>query len=212
MQRILQHKKRLLWLFCYGLFLLFFLLRGLVFLVYDNTRPEAPLTPSMARQVDLAEEAPGEYRTLSGDGQLIFNNIRWKGRRLVVDGAFENYPGELDLYYQKEGQSGFSPKQRVWARPLAEGGYEYLLAPGTYTGIRLDTGTEGNNLFSVRGIVLNQPLPPGRYFLPTPREALGLLVLPALASCVIYTIMEWYQWWKTGRRGAKKKEDLDGHE
>ena len=194
---------------CYLLLFVLFLGNGVYQFFYDSARPPTKLSPEKAGLVEVEQEEDGLYRILGPDGQLRFEHLALTGRRLVLQGEFAQNPGELDLYYKKEGQEKYSVNQRVFARPLQSGGYEYILPAGTYTGLRLDTGTEPGNTLLVEEITFNKPLPVYGYFLPSLRGLMVFLALPALASCVIYTIMEWYRYCISKRRQAPAGKGQD---
>lgn len=165
--------------------------QGVFWLIAEGDRPAQPLDMDKAilNDVEMLEE--GHFAVLGGDGQLVFENVAVAGGRLWLDGYFQNPPLDVDLYYRKQGQEHFSLEQRVFGRPLEAGGYEYRLPPGQYSGLRLDTGTEPGNLLVIRQLVLHPPQPPQQYFAMSLRGLAAFLLAPALASCCIYTIIEW---------------------
>ena len=185
---------------CYLLAAVLWLAQGCFWLFYEGGQQPLKLDLAAAQTNELEMLGRGEYATTGGDGQLIFEGLDVTGGRLWLDGEFEQYPGELDLYYKKQGQESFSLKQRVFAKPLPKGGYEYHLPPGRYTALRLDTGTEAGNTVQVRAVTLHPARQVRGYFIPSIRNIVAFLTLPALASCAIYTIMEWTEQWKN-RRG-----------
>ncbi|MDL2252539.1 hypothetical protein LJC49_00495 [Ruminococcaceae bacterium OttesenSCG-928-I18] len=205
-----KNKMLLITLGCYALLLLCWLVRGGYLLFYDGTHAAQDLPLAKAELVEVEQAGKGEYLTLGTDGQLVFEDLDLTGRRVVLEGEFEQYAGELDLYYKKADQSDFSVNQRVFARPLTGGGYEYLLPPGHYTGLRLDTGTEAGNTLRVEALTFGQGDPAHAYFVPSLCEGLAFLALPALASCAIYTIMEGNRYRRARREKNAAKRGQNG--
>lgn len=170
-----------------------FVLHGCFCFAYERLQGETrlPLASATMEELELVTEGEhaGSYQSLGGDPRMVFDNLDTGIRRVVLVGRFNQEPGEMDLYYTKKEGQGFSPKKRVWARPIP-GGYEYLLPPGRYHSLRLDAGASEQNLLTAGELLLNPPQPLWRALLPTLRQALGLLVFPALASCVFCFIIE----------------------
>ncbi len=188
-------------LLCYLLGFLVWLGHAIFVLFYEAALSPLILDTEAAQLQEVQPYGANGFSVEGGDGQLRFEGLDIYAGRLWLLGEFSEEPVELDLYYKKPGQTEYSVKQRVFARPLEGGGYEYRLPAGHYTGLRLDTGTQPGNKLAVRALVLNPPAPWYAAFALSPRSLAALLVLPALASCAIYTIMELYLYAK--KRWAK---------
>lgn len=159
--------------------------------VFDSTAAQTNLDFNSAQLVEMQPaQKNGEFEITGGDPQLVFSGINLKARRVVLRAEFKRDPGELDLYYTKSETAGFSAAKRAWARPLEEWVYEYQLPPGTYHSLRLDMGSAGINEVLISSITLNEAAAPSWYFVPSMRDIMAFLIIPAIASCVIYIIME----------------------
>ena len=195
-------KKRIV-LLCYLAFLAVWLLRGVFFFAWDRmqTPKTLPLEEGVAEGAAFTED--GIFLTEDGDPKLVFSSVNATVRRVVVHAEYEQEPGELDLYYaRKEGQ-GFSPAKRVGARQVTPGIYEYTLPPGQATALRIDLGTVAGNRVAIREIQLNPQAGFGSYFPLTLGTVAALGLLPALASCLIYIIIDTLQLLR--RRGGRHK-------
>lgn len=174
---------------------------------WDRSQPEItlPISEATLNEMAPAEEGEGWQNQPptgpSPDPYILFDTGGAGLRRVFLPGSFNQNPGELDFYYAKNG-NGFSPKHRVWARPVP-GGYEYHLPPGHYTALRLDTGTSEQNILYAEALVLNPRQPLWQTILPTGRQALALTALPALAAALLATLYRIVQTVQT-----TKKRDL----
>ncbi len=176
---------------CYLLATVLWLVEGLVAFLYEGG--EAPLYMGLS-QAEFVNVEPLEghrYAVLSTDSQIILNDLDIQGGLLVLEGEFQNYPGELDLYYKKVGQSDYSANRRAFAFPMQGGGYGYRVPIGNYDGIRIDMGTQADNVLTAEGLIVHPQRNPWDYFQFSLRRLLVLLILPPIAACVIYTTIEW---------------------
>lgn len=190
----------------YAVAALWWLGQGLFWLWYEGGQPPVTLNLESAGLQEVEKTGEGQYAVLGGDGQMILEGLNARGGRLWLDGSFANPPREVDLYYQKAGQAAFSVKQRVFGQPQEGGGFVYRLPPGNYTALRIDTGTEPGNTLFIKKLVLHPAQPFYAYFGLSLRGVAAFLLVPALASCSIYTIIEWIQYGKN-RRTAGRKND-----
>ncbi len=181
--------------------------QGAFWLLYEGGQPAQTLDLDAAVLHEVEKQGEGRYAVLGGDGQLVFEGLQAQGGRLWLDGSFQNPPREVDLYYQKTGQAGFSVKQRVFGRPLEGGGFEYRLPPGNYSALRLDTGTDPGNTLLIQKLVLHPPQALYQYFGVSLRGLVAFLLVPALASCLIYTIMEWILYLENRRVAGSEKHE-----
>lgn len=177
-----------------GALLLAWLGRGLFFLVYDRGLPALRLNMADAQLTALTplEDADsGTYRSEDIDPQIVFEGLDIPARTLVLQIEFERPPGEMALYYTRAIDEDFSPQRRVFGRLAEDGRYVYTLPAGHIASLRLDPGEQSMNKTTIGEILLNPPQPAGPYFLPTARGLVDYVLWSALASCGIYTIMEW---------------------
>ena len=175
-------------LFCYVIMAFFLLAWNVFYFAYDHAQAES--APAVTGTENLADEGNGWYTSTSSDPQLLLAGLDTGVRRVVLQCEFEQPPGEVDLYYMREGDAAFSPGQRVWGRPLEGGGYEFLLPPGRVTALRIDPGNAGGNRVLVSEVILNGQQPVWLYFVPSLRGVLAFALLPALAYCAIWAIIE----------------------
>ncbi len=188
---------------CYMLATVLWLIEGLLAFLYEGGLPPLNVGLSQAQFVGVQPLQEDHYFVSSTDGQIILEDFEMLGGLVHLDGEFLNYPGELDLYYKKVGQSEYQTNQRVFAFPMEGGGYGYRVPLGTYGGLRIDTGTEADNVLVAESLVLHPQRTPWEYFQFSFRRLLVLLVLPPIASCLIYTIIEWYKLIKKQKREKK---------
>lgn len=192
-------------LFCYGALALFWLVRGIVFFAYDRAHPTLALPVEEAALHQMEPLPGGRYQITGADPQLVFEGLDVHLRSIDVQADFDLSPGELDLYYVRSGRGGFSAAKRVLAIPGENSTYHYNLLPGRYTALRIDTGWVPGNIVAVYGITLNPQRPLSHYLLPTPRNLAVFALLPALACCVIYTIINGIGFFIRQRRQPQQK-------
>lgn len=120
----------------------------------------------------------------TGDAQLLLTpGARVRRLRLVAD--YEGDGGEKDLYYHLPG-FGYTPALRVWPT-LTGAGDAWLYTVPVFAGVnlRLDLADTAGVALRLEAIVLNEPLPWYRYFLPTARQLFLLAVAPGLLGCAL---------------------------
>ncbi len=169
---------------CYLAAACLWLLAGIAAFAFDFFSPHLLIPVQDLTLVDAALTVDGAYVTTTADAQARADFARMPVRRVRLVATFAKSPDEMDLYY------GFlGGVRRAFGRPV-DGGYEYLLPPKAYESLRVDLGTLPNNTVSITGVELNPPLPFWQYFFRDFRAAAAFLLLPALASSLICTIME----------------------
>lgn len=145
--------------------------------------------------------ADTEYYTLYGlerTGEDALLSTDWDAQLLLTPGQsvrtlrliarYSRDTCEKDLYYHLPGQ-GYTQRLRVW--PTRTGAEEYRYAVPLYAGqnLRLDlcdeTGVEVTGLT----IVLNEPQPLWRYFLPTLWQLFWLAAAAGLTACGLSAAM-----------------------
>lgn len=204
----LKKKKWLLPVVCYSLFIFLWLATGLWHFVGDRMRPQLLLDPGEAALTDLAGETAGIYQSQSVDPQMVWTGVDSKVRLVALEASFGLEPGEVELFYTRRGGQGFSARMREVAAPQQDGSWLFRLPAGRIVDLRIDPGAVNQNTVEITAVVLNPRRPAGAYFVPSLRDVLAGLLLPALACCVIYTIIEWIDTIKKGRRkhGGHKAE------
>lgn len=176
-------------LWCYAAALALWLALALADCIGDGLRAEAVLDPGAAAPVNMDDLGGGAYVTQNTDPQLIFENLNADVRVVRLCIEIDQPPGEMELFYTRQG-AGFSVRQRVIGVPQDDGSYLYFLPAGRVAGLRLDPGFQSGAALAIRAVVLNPRLPMAHYLWPGLRGLAALAVLPALASAVIYTIIE----------------------
>lgn len=156
--------------------------------------------------------ADTEYYTLYGlerTGENALLSTDWDAQLMLTPGQpvrtlrlvarYSRDTCEKDLYYHLPGQ-GYTRRLRVW--PTRTGAEEYRYAVPLYAGqnLRLDlcdeTGVEVTGLT----IVLNEPQPLWRYFLPTPWQLFWLAAAAGLAACALALAADAGSWRNRRRR------------
>ena len=64
---------------------------------------------------DFTQTGENTAVTTSVDPQLLINDFNARGTMLRVDMQFDQFPGEVSLYYTR-GEEEFSLEQRLWAK------------------------------------------------------------------------------------------------
>ncbi|MGD9559008.1 MAG: hypothetical protein AB7V55_00185 [Oscillospiraceae bacterium] len=201
----LKKRAGLVVLGAYGLFLLLWLAQAVFFFVGDHARTERTLPLSGAALENLVLQPDGSYLSMGIDPQLVFDGLDEKVRLVKLEATFERAPGEMELFYAQKPGQGFWQGRRVIGVPGVDGSVLYALPPGRYAALRLDAGTAGDNRIAITAVTLNPRLPAAHYFVPSLRTVGAFLLVPALACCVFYTIIEVLQKLpKNPARRAKK--------
>ena len=130
---------------------------------------------------DIVQDEDGNWVTAGGDPQLqLALDQPVRSVTLVTDAPASGFEG----YYGKAGQDA-SLRRRVWAFETDVGQVTLVFPMGSST-VRIDpAGSDGVVLGDAdTALVVNAPLPLGRYFLPLGEQALALAVLPALLAAL----------------------------
>jgi hypothetical protein len=187
---------------CYGVFTALWLLLAVWRFAADRMQPPLPLAPAAAELVNIEALPGGGCRSVSVDPQMIWRGLDEEVRQVSLRAAFEMHPGEIELFYIRRDGQAFSAKNRVIAAPQPDGSWLFRLPPGRVASLRVDLGTVNRNTVTIAAVALNPRLPAAAYFVPDLRDILALLILPALACCIIYTIIEWAKAIRGGLRRA----------
>ncbi|MDL2219588.1 hypothetical protein LJC04_04575 [Ruminococcaceae bacterium OttesenSCG-928-O06] len=177
-------------LLCYAVFLLAWGVGGAVHMPGDARRQPQALSPGEAEMHNLALAQDGSFVTEGIDAQLVFSGIDAPVRTVRLRAAFAWDPGEMELFYSRKEGQGFSVRQRVIGVPQNDGSWLYTLPAGQVHALRLDPGTAGGNTVVIDELVLNPRLPAHSYFGLSLRWLVTMAVVPALACCGFYTIIE----------------------
>lgn len=171
----------------------------------DATRKTQSIPLESLQMQDIQPAGDNTFITTSGDAQILIENIDSRARLVLLQAEFSQKPMEMELYYTRKPQQGFSPRHRVTGQPLPDGSYLYRLPAGHIQSLRLDPGTASDNQFVLEAILINPSMPAGFYLRPTLRTVMGLLLWPALALCAIYTIIEYDFALRVFRKKKKRK-------
>lgn len=137
------------------------------------------------RPVNLTEQPEGWLLAENTDPQLVLPPQTGMVRRVRLVLEASGAPGEIDLYYTRPGQAGFSLRRREFARLQKDGSYLFELPYGNVEMLRIDPGNRKEILLRVREIELNPPRAWQSYFVPGWNRLLCTLVLPPLAAVVL---------------------------
>ncbi len=154
-----------------------------VHFISDSFHPATSLDFTMAEPVFLSALEDGTFITDNTDPQLIFNDVNTNVRLVRMKANFEIDPGEMELFYTRSAQQGFSLQNRIIGSPQSDGSYLYTLPFGNVHSLRIDIGTSGGNNVDISFIELNPFLPFTHYFVPNLRDLLSLLICPGLLLC-----------------------------
>ena len=91
-------------------------------------------------------------------------------------------PGSVALYYLTPGQTDYRETQKVFARVVEPGVYEFDLGGVTAAGLRIDPDSVGGVATRFTGVELNPPRFWLLRFVPNGGQLLLLLALPACAA------------------------------
>ena len=173
---------------CYLAALVFFLLSATFSICYDRTSVQHELHFEDAQLIEINIDGEGIYRTLGIDPGVVFYGVNSGTRLVFLRAEFERLPGEMELFYTR-GTEGFSAGSRVIGVPVDEG-YLYKLPPGGISSLRVDMGMHSENSVLIHGLTLNPHMPAWWYYIPNLRVLASLAAYPALAACVICTIID----------------------
>ncbi len=182
MKQTLPTKKWAIILYCACVVL--WLCIAFVHFIGDGLHPATSLEPTAAEPVFLSVSEHGTFTTENTDPQLIFTDINTTVRMVRLKADFDIDPGEMELFYTRSAQQGFSLQNRIIGSPQSDGSYLYTLPIGEVHSLRIDLGTSGGNTVDISFIELNSSLHFTYYFIPTLRDLLAILIFPGLLLCV----------------------------
>ncbi len=200
MKKLVPRLKKYLPILVYMLAVIIWFLVGLVNFVADDAMTQQELQAQTAQLVNLQQNENGLYVSQNSDPQLIFSGIDMPLRVVSLSASFSLPQGEMELFYTRQAGEDFSLQRRVIGVPQEGGGYMFYLPRGSVHSLRIDLGTTGGNEVQIYNIALNPALSAAHYLVPSLREVLFVLIVPALALCAIYTIMEILQNVRDGRK------------
>lgn len=192
-------------LLCYFAVVALWIVRGFFFFGYDRLFTESKeitIQPQMLQGIVQTETE--SYLTETDDPQIILSGINANVRQVVLYAGFGQEPGEMDLYYNKTAGNGFSPRYRAFGKPQEDGSYVYALFPTKAGDIRIDPGNQAGQQLQLYGVTLNPRLPLSTYFSLNLYTVAVLALVPALAVCAIYTIIELWQFAAQKLRKSRK--------
>lgn len=187
-------------LICYAVFVAVWVLLGTFWYATDNKLEPRHILMQEATLHNLKELPEADwFISTSEDPQIIIQNVDKTVRQVILVMDNQVGFGEMDLYYTRSAEEDFTPNQRVWGALQEDGSYRYILPLGKVVALRIDPGNHSNAKMNIQGIKLNPSQGFAAYF-PITLYTLALFVLvPALASCIICTIIEIYLKTKTNR-------------
>ncbi len=130
--------------------------------------------------------------TSTQDVKLVLDDFNELGtdfiRTVHMDMSFSQHPGEVVLFYAKEGED-FSDAKKIWAKQQNDGIYTFTL-PRTQQidKIRIDPSSVYNNELYLNHITLNGSLTLSKYFTLSNEQIFNFLLYPLLACAFSYYI------------------------
>ncbi len=130
--------------------------------------------------------------TNTQDVKLVLDDFSETGTDIIrtvhMDMSFSLHPGEVVLFYAKEGED-FSDAKKIWAKQQNDGVYTFTL-PRTQKidKIRIDPSSVYNNELYLNSITLNSSLTLSKYFTLSNEQIFNFLLYPLLTCAFIYYI------------------------
>ncbi|MGD9559006.1 MAG: hypothetical protein AB7V55_00175 [Oscillospiraceae bacterium] len=130
------------------------------------------------------EEKDGRLVTTGGDPQLLLKDAGRRVENLVLELEFALPTKGITVFWAKPGMA-----HSLWAvaYPDENTGRVWLPAGGGQS-LRIDPDSRPGNVVTVRQITVNQQRPFYAFFVPTAAEVAAVVVLPALAACLLQTV------------------------
>ncbi|MBP8855203.1 MAG: hypothetical protein KBG54_01725 [Oscillospiraceae bacterium] len=133
---------------------------------------------------DFTQTGENTAVTTSVDPQLLINDFNARGTMLRVDMQFDQFPGEVSLYYTR-GEEEFSLEQRLWAKQKNDGVYEFILPRGKISRLRIDPSNFINVTMQINSFTVNPQRSFGSYFAYSGETLFNLAVWPPLAAAAL---------------------------
>lgn len=130
-------------------------------------------------------ERDGVLTTTGGDPQLVLQDKTLRVDTLRFVCVYAQAPGEVNVFWT-DAAGVYSTRRMAFS--TAADSTLFLLQPTGVTGLRIDPGTLPGNEIRVLEITANQPRPAWRFFVPSPGQAILLLVLPGLLACGLWLL------------------------
>ncbi|MDL2325025.1 hypothetical protein LJC61_07780 [Ruminococcaceae bacterium OttesenSCG-928-A16] len=144
----------------------------------------------------VLEDEAGKQRFVSTDPdpQLIYaTGAPFNVGRVTFTATPHKPGGEIVLYYAQNenyAETGFSEKNKLWARQAPSGEWFFDLNGKQVTALRLDPDTTGGVVWVVNSIVLNAPKPTTAYFVPDAFAIFWLVAVPPFAAAVVLLLRQ----------------------
>lgn len=129
------------------------------------------------------DDDPNWYLSTDNDPHILYDG----GGYLETVRLYARHwlpPGSVALYYLLPGQTDYTESQKVFARVVQPGVYEFDLGGIQVSGLRIDPDSQGGVPTLFTGVELNPPRFWLLRFLPDAGQLLLLLGLPACAAAV----------------------------
>lgn len=151
-----------------------------------------------------AEDGATVLTTTSNDPQMILEDVSGQTvRTLQMTADYEGTVREMCLYYTTAAGQAYSQDRRVFPTQQADGSYLYTLPRGRFVALRLDPCSPEENktvTITVHRLLLNRPVGPASYFVPSWYQAFCLILYPGLAAALLSWLASFACW----LRGKKK--------
>lgn len=197
---------RAIFIVLYGVAILAYFIVGLFQWQCTKSLQAKPLTLEDFTLVSslLVENEPNAFVSTDPDPQLVYTQEQpFRVGRFTFSATSNKPGGEMVLYYTQEQDyltSGFSEKNKIWAKQLPNGTWYFDLEGKEVTAIRLDPDTVGGVVWQVNKIELNAAKSFGAYFAPTGISILAVLLGPLLVGAIVLYIKQMVQTFLQGKK------------
>ena len=148
------------------------------------------------QDIELLSENGTAGLTTTEDPQLVLQDLAAAGigtvRTVEFTITFSKDPGEVTLYYAKEGEP-FAKEKKVWGKRQNDGSYAFTLPRGSDAvgALRIDPTNQPNVTMQIEQFTFNAPRSFGSYFAFSYENAFYFIVYPGLAAAFLgYVITE----------------------
>ncbi len=149
----------------------------------DGSLKEITVEASDFEMSGLREDGEG-WHTTDNDPQMIYR-LDSKLSKVSFTMTWTLEPGEIVMYYMEEGDIGFSPSKRVWAKPTAGDGYEFSMPMKKVTYVRIDPTMYPANHLEFSPITFNRPSGVSGYFRPEASDFFELIIYTGIISSLL---------------------------
>ncbi len=132
---------------------------------------------------DLSINEDGTLTAIGSDPQLVYSGDPQQVRSIYYRLA-QPSEGTVCLYYTQQQGQDYSNHMRLFP-PFGRSDEALYILPRNAVNIRLDIGSVAGEVYDVRSITLNEPIPFWSYFSMTNREIVLAILLPLLLCSAV---------------------------